>query len=207
MWRYYWAIIRRIPALLWVAANWWKSVVVIIAFLLTLFNGPLGRRVTTSWQAISPWWALLPVGILLAYELMKSNYEQYCERERSLKEELAKVQHKCSSLKPVVTDPGKPQRTPLEEKNHQALKSRLEKYGEEEKTVLRHLSVHGKMVHRSGWDISPPVQGLTHDRTLAMLNKLLADQMVTPESQDIPGGWVRVWRISPGAISTLNELL
>src|SRR5437867_3899899 len=81
---FYWALIRRIPGILFQATNNWLVTATIITFLIGVVisvNRIIGKRFMTSWQGISQWWALLPIGILLLYGIMKANYERVRQLE------------------------------------------------------------------------------------------------------------------------------
>jgi hypothetical protein len=221
MWRFYWTLIRTIPKLLWTAADLWVSIVAAVLFFTALFNQKLEEKLMISWHALSPWWSALPVGLFLLYRLMRSNYEHYRQMEAGFNEtigalrqdlerelkESSTLRDKYQRLTAEINDLKKPKRSPLEERTFQDIKAKLEKYGEDEKTLLRYLQKHEKIVQNHFMGFSPLPPGFNHDRAAAALSKLLADDLSTFEGRQVPNGWEKVWQIARWAIASLDDLL
>jgi hypothetical protein len=74
--RFYWKLLLRGPVLLWEASKGWVTFTGIAAFYLAL-SPRLAKVGLSLFGSISPLWALLPVGLLFLYGLLKANYEQF----------------------------------------------------------------------------------------------------------------------------------
>jgi hypothetical protein len=48
-------------------------------------NKQIGEHAKATWKGISPWWAALPVGLLVLWSLLRANFERF-EEERKAKE-------------------------------------------------------------------------------------------------------------------------
>jgi hypothetical protein len=55
-------------------------------FFLAIFIPELATALQARWAGVSRWWALLPVGILLGYRLLRANYEEFERLEHGLEE-------------------------------------------------------------------------------------------------------------------------
>jgi hypothetical protein len=73
---YYWALLRRVPGVLW--QSWNKAITFLAALVavLALVNREAARDVT-NWHGFSPFWALAPFGLLVFYGLLRANYEAF----------------------------------------------------------------------------------------------------------------------------------
>jgi hypothetical protein len=76
----------RAPALLWEASKVWTTLIAILSLYL-LLNKKLAAWGYNLIGTVSPWWALVPVGVLFLFGLMQANFEQYRQMERELDEE------------------------------------------------------------------------------------------------------------------------
>jgi hypothetical protein len=74
MWVYYWRLLRGVPGLLVEGVDKLAVYVTIVLSLLGLFNQRLARHVA-SWDGFSPWWSVVPVVLLVGYEMLKANYK------------------------------------------------------------------------------------------------------------------------------------
>lgn len=76
-------LLRRVPKLLWESTDSYLTALGIFLLALTLFNRPLADRLG-DWEGVSPWWSLVPVGLLLLYGLIAVTREDIegVERER-----------------------------------------------------------------------------------------------------------------------------
>jgi hypothetical protein len=112
-----------------------------------------------------------------------------------------------STLNAEIDDLRKPKRTPFQIREHDNITALFKNYGEDEKTMLRHLRRHGKMLHHHSGSVHPLPTGFDATRAIAVFRKLMSDHITTSETHSVPGGWEVTWKIAPGAISTLDELL
>jgi len=139
MWRFYWALICGIPKALWNAVDLTLSVSAAVVFLLMLFNRQLGERLVMSWHAISPWWSLVPIAMIVIYGLMRSNYERYCHLESGLNQSVLDLKHENSALKKEISDLRNP-KVSLEEQGRRQQVAEILKacnFSKEAKTALR----------------------------------------------------------------------
>jgi len=77
---YWWAIIIKIPGLLFYS---WRAVVTIplcILFFVALYNRRIAEYWFEKWKGISPWWSVAVISILLLWGIMWAIFE----REREL---------------------------------------------------------------------------------------------------------------------------
>lgn len=139
MWRFYWVLICGIPKALWNAVDLTVSVSAAVVFLLMLFNRRLGERLLMSWHAISPWWSLVPVAMIVIYGLMRSNYEHYCHLETSLNQSILELRQENSTLKAEVFDLRNPKISPDEERRRQIVLERIKRLKRCEKEMLRYI--------------------------------------------------------------------
>jgi|SRR5208282_1776645 len=56
----------------------------VVLFLIGLFNQKLVERIMTTWNGVSPWWSLVPIGLLVVYRLLRANYEKFVVLENKL---------------------------------------------------------------------------------------------------------------------------
>jgi len=74
--RYYWALLRRVPYVFRRLVAPWFDVLALGLLLLAVFNRQLAGAVS-DWNGISPLWGLVVVTALLAYGLLRANYEAF----------------------------------------------------------------------------------------------------------------------------------
>jgi hypothetical protein len=102
MWEFYRGLVQETPKTLWSAFNRWISISALVPFVLALFNRAVGPWLMNSWQSISPWWSLLPIGALFLYGLMRVNYDRYRAVEgaynRSISEQRVEIVRLQSAL-------------------------------------------------------------------------------------------------------------
>lgn len=139
MWSFYWALIRGIPKALWNAVDLTISASAFVMFFLTLFNRRIGERLMTSWNAISPWWSLVPVGIIVTYALMRSNYENYCRLESSLNQVISGLTSENAALKKDVYELRNPKTSPDEMRRRPFVLDKLKHLTQSEKEMLRYI--------------------------------------------------------------------
>jgi hypothetical protein len=79
-WRFCGRLAWRAPGILWEASKGWVTFAG-VAFLYLGFNRQLADQGLSVFGSVSPLWALLPVGLLFVYGLMKANYEAFMHIE------------------------------------------------------------------------------------------------------------------------------
>lgn len=72
----------------WTATDNVLAAVAVLSFLLLLFNRNLGEKIMTAWNGLSPWWSLIPIGMLVIYRLLQANYQKFA----ALEDKLAKME-------------------------------------------------------------------------------------------------------------------
>ena len=72
--RYYGGLLREVPALVWKEGNRVYATGAFLLVVLTLFNHQVGEAVSDAWGGVSPWWAALPIALLVMYGLARANY-------------------------------------------------------------------------------------------------------------------------------------
>lgn len=120
---------------------------------------------------------------------------------------IVKEKEHVRSLINEVDDLKKPKRTPFQEQEYQIIKGVVDGYDENHRAVLRHLLRHGKMTEHHSMGISPLPAGFRRENVGAVLNKLIADNLITWEIHQIGGGWQKTFCVAPGALPFLQELL
>ena len=68
----------------WTATDNVLAAVAVLSFLLLLFNRNLGEKIMTAWNGLSPWWSLIPIGMLVIYRLLQANYQKFAALEDKL---------------------------------------------------------------------------------------------------------------------------
>ena len=89
MLHFYWLVLRGTPALLWRAVREITGGITVLAFFLLLFNRQIGGWLMNWWEGVSPWWAVVPVAILVVHLWLRRAYVLYeAERQRANKAEV-----------------------------------------------------------------------------------------------------------------------
>jgi hypothetical protein len=78
----------------WTATDNVLASVAVLSFFLILFNRTLGEKIMTAWNGLSPWWSLIPIGMLVIYRLLRANYQKFA----ALEERLAKIERAVTPL-------------------------------------------------------------------------------------------------------------
>ena len=73
---FYMDLLKQLPSIIWKGFSDVKGLVATAAFILLMFNRPLARRVA-NWEGISMKWAIVPIGTLILFSILKWNYEKY----------------------------------------------------------------------------------------------------------------------------------
>ena len=105
-WRFYGRLVWQMLSILWAAADHYLTVVGVASFFVILLNPEIAVLAESAWSGISRWWALVPLGVLFAYGLMKANYEafQEVEGERDLLRRGRTTREKRIALKDALGD-------------------------------------------------------------------------------------------------------
>ena len=93
----------QIPSIVVGKTGWLRTVIVIVLTLLASFNRELGSRVAVVWGGFSSWFAVVPVGLLVLYELLKANYAAFQKAEENNAVLEARLQPRLQ----IVFDPNK----------------------------------------------------------------------------------------------------
>src|SRR5262249_4781655 len=127
---------------------------------------------------VNAFWGLVLSMILTYIVALRRGAEnldtELIRRSKEITDENSKLIEECERLR-------KPKRTPAQENDYREIKAIYDKYGDDEKTVLKHLRRQGKMIETSLSRTSPLPTGFSYERTAAVLNRLVADNIVTPE--------------------------
>jgi hypothetical protein len=83
---FYWSVLRTALSeeLLSAKEKVAKALAMVFTILLAI-NKQIGEHAKATWKGISPWWAALPVGLLVLWSLLRANFERF-EEERKAKE-------------------------------------------------------------------------------------------------------------------------
>lgn len=129
------------------------------------------------------------------------------EAAKESREALLAERENVQTLNAKISVLNNPKRAAADEARYQAVNVLLTKYGNEEKTILRHLRIHGKMIEHPMLGIYPIPNGFNRDQTRSILSRFENDQIVTPEHHQISSGFEYTWQIAPGMAGALDELL
>jgi hypothetical protein len=84
--RYWGGIVRLTPGLLITGAvSPVAAIIMLVTLLLLLFNRPLARSIM-NWDGISSWWALVPIGLLFLYGIMRAIHARHVELQHERNE-------------------------------------------------------------------------------------------------------------------------
>lgn len=84
--RYWWSVLRRVPALSWKSANRLRTIVALLTMIAAAFNKQLGKLASDTWQGVPGKYVLTLIGLLLVWEVMQSVYERDAGRQERLAE-------------------------------------------------------------------------------------------------------------------------
>lgn len=165
----------------------------------------------TSWHAISPWWALLPVGLLFVYGLMKSNYEHFRQFEADLNQRLSNKEFEFSQLQTKhaaalseIADLKKPpNRNPGEEDRYKQVELQLQKCSNKAIVMLKHLQIYGNVDMGMYTSILP--DRMSKPEAQQVLSELYEAHLVTRRQEGRIGDMS--YEIAPGMKAFLDELL
>ncbi len=74
----------------WNAADRGLAMSAAALFLIGLLNRKLAELLITARNGVSPWWAVLPIGLFVVYRIMRANYEAYSRLEKKVRDQQAK---------------------------------------------------------------------------------------------------------------------
>jgi hypothetical protein len=74
----------------WGATDRALAAVAVVLFFVGIGNQKLVERIVTTWNGISPWWSLLPIGVFALYRVLRANYEAYVALERKVNTQTAR---------------------------------------------------------------------------------------------------------------------
>jgi hypothetical protein len=94
MWKFYKRVIGSAFTEVWNATDKTLASVAVALFLVGLFNREAVKRLTTTWDGVSRWWGIVPIGVLVLYRLLRDNYEKFS----SLESEVSKLRVKLDQL-------------------------------------------------------------------------------------------------------------
>jgi hypothetical protein len=97
--RFYGTLLRRVPKSLETASERVLNAMGFVVVLVVLFNQSLAERIS-SWDGISPWWALAPIAALVARSLLVANYENHrleASDLASARKELERLGHRLAA--------------------------------------------------------------------------------------------------------------
>ena len=92
--RFYWSLVCRIPALIFSATARVGTLSVMVVFIIVVLNRQWARFVMQNWMGFSPWWALIPVGALFIWALLKANFEKF----QAVQDEVERLNHDIAQL-------------------------------------------------------------------------------------------------------------
>jgi hypothetical protein len=101
MLRFYWSTVRRLHVILWTATDRYVTGLGIGSAVLTFFSPELAQVSWISVPALSRWWALLPLGVLFLYGMLRANYEAFKKienRNADLEAKLVSVEKRRTTL-------------------------------------------------------------------------------------------------------------
>jgi hypothetical protein len=84
MWKFYGRILRSALFEFWSVTDKAIAAAAVALFFIGIFNRKWADKVVTAWNGISPWWSLVPIAILVAYRLLRANYEKFAALEQAL---------------------------------------------------------------------------------------------------------------------------
>ena len=71
----------------------WDSIQTVLAvsgfvlFLISRINRRFAERIVSTWDGVSAWWMLLPVGLFVIYRIMRANYKANLSLEKTVKDQ------------------------------------------------------------------------------------------------------------------------
>lgn len=75
-WRFYGRLLRQTPQAIWEAGGHFQTLVLLVLAVLFLANRHLAESVS-SWEGISPLWAIVPFAVLILLGLLRANHNEF----------------------------------------------------------------------------------------------------------------------------------
>lgn len=83
MGRYYLALLRAVPSILHDATDRVSTMLTLGALgvigVATILNRPIGAFASDQWAGFHPLWVLIPIGLMVVYVLLRTNYQHYAK--------------------------------------------------------------------------------------------------------------------------------
>lgn len=86
---YYWSLFGQLRGVLWNEADRYQKLAGFVGLLvigLAACNPEVGSAVTSGWEGVPRWWALVLVGVFVLVGLARANYEHVRTLERTVAE-------------------------------------------------------------------------------------------------------------------------
>jgi hypothetical protein len=90
MWEFYRSVFRSAVKEFWTATDNVLGGAAVLSFLLVVFNRKYGEHIVNAWNGISPWWSIIPIGLLVIYRLLRANYELVAQTQRERDDAISK---------------------------------------------------------------------------------------------------------------------
>ncbi len=108
MWKFYRQVAWSAVTEFWSATDKTLTATAVALFLVTLLNHKIAERLVKTWDGVSQWWSLVPIGLLVLYRLLRSNYEAFESLEKSKGTEIKDLR---AVVERVTRSPNRPQIT------------------------------------------------------------------------------------------------
>ena len=95
--RFYGQMLRDVPEAAWSALGWFGNLVLLVLGILFVLNRSLARLVS-SWHGISPWWAVVPFGLLFLVGILRANYRRHTRLQGKLNDALREASEAAGEL-------------------------------------------------------------------------------------------------------------
>lgn len=141
------------------------------------------------------------------FEGARSLDKTWHDDSEKLSKELQRQTERGDRLDSQLADSLRPKRSEFEEREFQDIKSKVDRYGEDERTVLRHLLRHHAMTEDTMYSLYPLPDGFSRDRTVNAFNVLVCEHICVRRFSQNLGNHATSLEITPGAIPHLIQLL
>jgi hypothetical protein len=123
MWKFYKAVFRTAIREFWTATDDVLTGVAVLSFLAILLSRKYGEHLVTAWNGVSPWWSLVPIGLLVMYRLLRANYEQFEVLRREHAVELKATEDRSRKTVSALEETTRGTLAAAEEQHRKALQS------------------------------------------------------------------------------------
>ncbi len=100
MWKFYKALIKQLPALVFRAYGLVSFLAAISLFAATLFNRSWVGVLKEGWEGISPLWSLVIISAFVIFGLLRINYEQFLSLEEKIRNQEKEIDKLRERLEP-----------------------------------------------------------------------------------------------------------